>query len=73
MLWEYVRRVSDYLFSRFASRGVREVFVITGGGSMDLNEALAFFGAAIFLAITTSRHLPWLPSVMPESTAAPAS
>jgi acetolactate synthase-1/2/3 large subunit len=35
-----VLRVSDYIFSRLENWGVRHAFMIAGGGSMHLNEAL---------------------------------
>ena len=34
-------KVSDYIFRFLADRGVRHVFVITGGGAMHLNDSLA--------------------------------
>lgn len=33
-------RVSDYIFRTLADRGVREVFLVTGGGAMQLNDGL---------------------------------
>lgn len=34
-------RLADYVFSRLADRGVRDVFLLTGGGAMHLNDAIA--------------------------------
>ena len=33
-------RVADYIFKTLADRGVREVFLVTGGGAMFLNNGL---------------------------------
>ncbi len=33
-------RVADYIFKTLADRGIRQVFVVTGGGAMHLNDAL---------------------------------
>ena len=33
-------RLSDYIASRLVERGVRDVFMLTGGGAMHLNDAL---------------------------------
>lgn len=33
-------RVADYIFSTLADRGVRHVFLVTGGGAMHLDDAL---------------------------------
>ncbi len=33
-------RVADYIFKTLADRGVRDVFLVTGGGAMHLNDAL---------------------------------
>ena len=33
-------RLADYLFQTLADRGVRHVFLVTGGGAMHLNDAL---------------------------------
>ena len=34
-------RVADYIFEFLRDRGVRHVFLVTGGGAMHLNDALA--------------------------------
>lgn len=34
-------RLADYIFSSLADRGVRHVFLVTGGGAMHLNDAIA--------------------------------
>ena len=34
-------RAADYIFKHLADRGVRDVFLVTGGGAMHLNNALA--------------------------------
>jgi acetolactate synthase-1/2/3 large subunit len=34
-------RVADYLFQRLADLGIRHAFLVTGGGAMHLNDALA--------------------------------
>jgi acetolactate synthase I/II/III large subunit len=34
-------RLADYLFEQLAERGVRDIFLLTGGGAMHLNDALA--------------------------------
>src|SRR5689334_1723482 len=34
-------KVSDYIAKYVASRGVRHVFMVTGGGAMHLNDSLA--------------------------------
>ncbi len=34
-------KLSDYVFSFLADRGVRHVFLVTGGGAMHLNDSLA--------------------------------
>ena len=33
-------KLSDYVFSKLADAGVRHVFLVTGGGSMHLNDSL---------------------------------
>src|SRR5438094_2715702 len=33
-------RVADYVFKTLADRGVRHVFLVTGGGAMHLNDAI---------------------------------
>ena len=33
-------RVADYIFKYLADRGVRHVFLVTGGGAMFLNDGL---------------------------------
>jgi len=35
-----VTKVSDYVWNHLADRGVRQVFVVTGGGAMHLNDSL---------------------------------
>ena len=34
-------RVADYIFKFLADRGVTDVFLVTGGGAMFLNDALS--------------------------------
>ena len=34
-------RLADYIFQTLADRGVRHVFLVTGGGAMHLNDAIA--------------------------------
>jgi acetolactate synthase-1/2/3 large subunit len=34
-------RLADYLFEQLVDRGVRDIFLLTGGGAMHLNDALA--------------------------------
>jgi acetolactate synthase-1/2/3 large subunit len=34
-------RVADYIFRELANRGVRHIFLVTGGGAMHLNDAIA--------------------------------
>ena len=34
-------RVADYLVSRFVEFGVQDAFIVTGGGAMHLNDAIA--------------------------------
>ena len=34
-------RLSDYVFGQLVDRGVRHVFLVTGGGAMHLNDAIA--------------------------------
>jgi acetolactate synthase-1/2/3 large subunit len=34
-------RLADYIFSVLADRGVRHIFLVTGGGAMHLNDAIA--------------------------------
>jgi acetolactate synthase-1/2/3 large subunit len=34
-------RLADYIFERLANRGLRDVFLLTGGGAMHLNDAIA--------------------------------
>jgi acetolactate synthase-1/2/3 large subunit len=34
-------RVADYIFKSLADQGVRQVFLVTGGGAMHLNDAIA--------------------------------
>src|SRR5690349_6300377 len=36
-----MKRVSDYIFDHLAEIGTKHVFVLTGGGAMFLNDALA--------------------------------
>jgi acetolactate synthase-1/2/3 large subunit len=36
-----VTRVADYLIQNLADRGVRDVFLLPGGGAMYLNDAIA--------------------------------
>ena len=33
-------RVADYIWKTLADKGVRHVFLVTGGGAMHLNDAL---------------------------------
>src|ERR1051326_551505 len=33
-------RLADYVFQRLADAGVRQLFLLTGGGSMHLNDAI---------------------------------
>ncbi|MBR4956260.1 MAG: thiamine pyrophosphate-binding protein, partial [Lentisphaeria bacterium] len=33
-------RVADYIFKTLADKGVKHVFLVTGGGAMHLNDAL---------------------------------
>src|SRR5271154_1308995 len=35
-----MKRVADYIFDHLADRGVKHVFLLTGGGAMFLNDAL---------------------------------
>src|SRR3954463_12431579 len=34
-------RLADYIFSELAARGLSDVFLVTGGGAMHLNDAIA--------------------------------
>ena len=36
-----MQKLSDYIFDFIAAKGVRHVFLVTGGGAMHLNESLA--------------------------------
>lgn len=42
-------RVADYIFHRLAELGVRQAFLVTGGGAMHLNDALAREGRFTWL------------------------
>ncbi|HNW45057.1 MAG TPA: thiamine pyrophosphate-binding protein [Elusimicrobiales bacterium] len=42
-------RVADYIFKYLADRGIRHVFLVTGGGAMHLNDALKNEGRIKFL------------------------
>ena len=33
-------RLADYVFRTLADRGIRHVFMVSGGGAMHLNDAL---------------------------------
>jgi len=37
-------RLSDYIYNTLASHGVRQIFLVTGGGAMHLNDAIATSG-----------------------------
>ena len=48
-----LQRLSDYLASFLASRGVTDVFSVVGGGAMHLNDAL---GHCPGLHVTYNHH-----------------
>ena len=54
-------KVAEYIADFFAGKGVRDIFTITGGGAMHLNDA---FGHCIALIITMNRQVQWQQRVM---------
>ncbi len=42
-------RVADYVWKRLTERGVRDVFMVSGGGAMHLNDALARNGSIRYI------------------------
>src|SRR4051812_2634034 len=46
-------RVADYIAQTLAARGIRDVFMVTGGGAMHLNDA---FGRCRELKVVCCHH-----------------
>lgn len=65
-------RVSDYIAKFLVEHGVRDVFTVTGGGAMYLNDSFGHYTppprSYIVPITTTSRLLPWRQKPMHAST-----
>ena len=66
-------KLSQYIMGKLADWGVRDVFLVTGGGAMHLNDALAREPGFITCVTTTNKPRPWRLRAMRESPATPAS
>ena len=57
-------KVSNYIAQKLTESGIRQVFSVTGGGAMHLNDAL---GHQPGLQCLYQHHEQWLRRRMPES------
>ena len=53
-------RVADYVVDQIYKAGCEHIFLVTGGGAMHLNDAVAAHGKINLLSITMSRLLLWV-------------
>lgn len=51
-------KLSDYIADFFAARGLSDVFTVTGGGAMHLNDSFGHERGFTALTTTTSRRAP---------------
>ena len=57
--------VSDYIADHIAEWGIRDVFTVTGGGAMHMNDAFwTSSGNCTVLISIMNRHVPWLQRLM---------
>lgn len=66
-----MRRVADILAEELARQGLRQVFMLTGGGAMHLNDAFGRCKDLQIFSITMSRLAPWLLKVIAVSPGFP--
>ena len=57
-------KVSNYISQKLVDFGITQVFTVTGGGAMHLNDALGHQEDLPAFIIITSRHAPSRQSVM---------
>mgnify|MGYP000110913216 FL=1 len=60
------QKVSDYIADHIAEWGIRDVFTVTGGGAMHMNDALDIIRNFIVLISIMNRHVPWRQRPMPS-------
>ena len=51
-------KVSNYISGKLLEAGISQVFTVTGGGAMHLNDALGHEKGLTACITTTSRHVP---------------
>lgn len=60
------KKVSNYIAEKLLESGITDVFLITGGGAMHLDDALGHQEGLHCMYITMNRPVPWRRRVMPE-------
>lgn len=53
------QKVSDYIADRIAQWGIRDVFTVTGGGAMHMNDSLDIIRSCTALISIMSRRVRW--------------
>ena len=61
-------KVSDYIAKQLVKHGITQVFSVTGGGAMHLNDALGHEKDLHVCISIMSRHVPLRQKAMPEFT-----
>jgi len=56
-------KLAEYVAGFLADRGVRYVFLVTGGGAMHLNDAFGYEPRSNTSAATMNRLVQWRPRV----------
>lgn len=63
-------KVSNYIAKLLVQNGITDVFMITGGGAMHLDDGLGHEPGLTVYIIIMSRHVPLQQKAMPESITA---
>ena len=61
-------KVSNYIAGQLVAHGISQVFTVTGGGAMHLNDALGHQVDCIACTSIMNRPVPWRRKAMREST-----
>lgn len=62
------QKLSNYIAEKLLASGITDVFMITGGGAMHLDDALGHQEDFTASTIIMSRHVRWQRRRMPAST-----
>ena len=60
-------RVADFIARRLQFLGLTDVYMVTGGAAMHLNDAFASVFPTVFIACIMNKVVQWLLKVMHES------